>query len=151
MILLVLLMWPLLEIAAAIVVAHFIGILFCLLGLVAGVPAGALLMRAEARVALRHMREALATGRPPGDGALEGALGLLAGPLLIVPGFLTDLLALILLIPLTRRVLGRRLARHARSRFVTRAAGFGRGSRRPYDVDGSAHDTPPSQRPQLHG
>ena len=149
MILLVFLLWPLLEIAAAIVVAEAIGILWCILALIAGVPAGTMLMRAEARVTLRRVRESLAAGRPPRDGALDGALGLFAGPLLIVPGFLTDALALLLLIPAVQRALGRWFVRHARSSFVTRAAGFRRGGPRPYDVDGSVHEPPPP-RPQLH-
>jgi UPF0716 protein FxsA len=151
MILFAFLLWPLLEIAAAFAVAQEIGVLWCLLALIAGVPAGTVLMRAEARVTLRRIRESLAAGRPPGDGALDGALGLGAGPLLILPGFITDAFALLLLIPFVQRALGRWLVRHARSRFVTRAAGFGRGAQRPYDVDGSAHETPPPPRPQLRG
>ena len=44
MILLVFLVWPLLEIGAAIAVAHEIGVLWCILALIAGIPAGTLLM-----------------------------------------------------------------------------------------------------------
>lgn len=151
MILLVLVLWPLAELAAAIAVAHAIGVLWCVILLLAGWPAGSWLLRAEGRTTLRRFREALATGRAPGAEVADRALALLAGPLLIVPGFITDVIAVALLVRPLRRALAGRLMLGARSRFVARAAGFRRGARRPYDVDSTAHDAGPSDRPQLHG
>jgi len=149
-----LLIWIVAEIAAAIAVAHVLGVLWCVLLLLAGWPAGGWLLRAEGRAALARLRDTLAAGRPPGPGLLDSALALLAGPLLIVPGFVTDALALLLLVPMVRRGLGRWLVAHAQSRFVARAARFARGARRDYDVDATASDVPPRPRgdsPQLHG
>jgi UPF0716 protein FxsA len=103
---------------------------------------------------LARLRDTLGAGRPPGPGLLDGALALLAGPLLIVPGFVTDALAVLLLVPVVRRGLGRWLVAHAQSRFVSRAAGFAGGARREYDVDATAYDAtrrPRGDRPQLHG
>ena len=154
MVLAAFLIWIVAEIAAAVAVAHLIGVLWCVLLLVAGWPVGGWLLRAEGRAALTRVRDTLAAGRPSGPGLLEGALGLLAGPLFIVPGFVTDALALMLLVPAARRRLGGWLLAHAQSRAVARAAGFARGARRDYDVEGSASDAPPRRRPdrpQLHG
>jgi UPF0716 protein FxsA len=154
MFLAVFLLWIVAEIAAAIAVAHVIGVLWCVLLLLAGWPFGAWLMRAEGRAALARLRDTLAAGRPPGPGLLDGALALLAGPLFIVPGFVTDVLALVLLVPAARHGLGRWLVAHAQSRFVSRAAGFAGGARRDYDVDATAHDVTPrprGDRPQLNG
>lgn len=154
MFLAVFLLWVVAEIAAAIAVAHVVGVLWCVLLLLVGLPAGGWLLRAEGRAALSRLRATLAAGRPPGPGLLDGALALLAGPLLIVPGFVTDALALLLLVPMVRRSVGRWLLSHAQSRVVSRAAGFARGARREYDVDATAYDATPrprGDRPQLHG
>jgi UPF0716 protein FxsA len=154
MFLAVFLLWIVAEIAAAIAVAHVVGVLWCVLLLLVGFPAGGWLLRAEGRAALARLRDTLGAGRPPGPGLLDGALALLAGPLLIVPGFVTDALAVLLLVPVVRRGLGRWLVAHAQSRFVSRAAGFAGGARREYDVDATAYDAtrrPRGDRPQLHG
>lgn len=154
MLLALFLVWIVAEIAAAVAVANLLGVLWCVLLLLAGWPVGGWLLRAEGRAALARLRVTLAAGRPPGPGLLDGALALLAGPLLIVPGFVTDALALGLLVPAARRLLGRWLLAHAHSRFVSRAAGFARGARRDYDVDAPANDVTPhprGDRPQLHG
>jgi UPF0716 protein FxsA len=145
----VFLLWIVAEIAAAFAVAHVIGVLWCVLLLLVGLPLGGWLLRAEGRAALARLRDTLAAGRPPGPGLLDGALALF-----IVPGFVTDALALVLLVPAARRALGRWLVAHAHSRVVSRAAGFARGARRDYDVDATAQDVPSrpgGDRPQLHG
>jgi len=154
MVLAAFLIWIVAEIAAAVAVAHLIGVLWCVLLLIAGWPVGGWLLRAEGRAALTRVRDTLAAGRPPGPGLLDGGLALLAGPLFIVPGFVTDALALVLLVPAARRRLGGWLLAHAHSRVVSRAAHFARGARRDYDVEGSASDVAPRprpDRPQLHG
>jgi UPF0716 protein FxsA len=155
------LLWVVAEIAAAVAVADLVGVLWCVLLLLAGWPLGGWILRAEGRAALRRLPDTLAAGRPPGPGLLDGALALLAGPLFIVPGFVTDALALVLLVPAARRGLGRRLLAHAQSRLVRRAARVARGARREYDVDATARwdggaaseatPRPRGDRPQLHG
>ncbi len=154
MIPILLIVWLLVEVAAIIAVAHVLGILLCVLLLIAGWPVGTWLMRAEGRAVLRRVRETLATGAPPTAGAGEAAVGLLAGPLFIIPGFVTDLLGLALLVPAVRHHLATRIARRARGRVGGRGGGFSSGAWRPYDVDGSAHETSPPpgfENPQLHG
>jgi UPF0716 protein FxsA len=146
MILAFLILWPVAEIAAAIVVAHAIGVLLTVLLLIAGWPVGTWLMRAEGRATLRRIRAALAAGRSPGPEAVDGALALAGGPLLIVPGFITDVLGLALLVPLVRRRAVALVVRRGRGRFGGRPGGS--GARRDYDVDSTAHDL---DSPQLPG
>lgn len=55
--------------------------------------------------ALRKVRESMAEGIPPGDYILDGISILIAGILLFIPGFLTDVIGLVLLIPFTRKPL----------------------------------------------
>lgn len=101
----ILLLLPVLEIATFVIVAAQIGVLraFGLL-LLAGL-AGGVLLRQAGRSQMNRLRAALAEG----TGRLEikdlGLVYLLAGVLLLIPGFLTDILALLLLIPPVRRAL----------------------------------------------
>lgn len=148
-------LWLAAEVVAVLAVARFVGVWICVLLLIAGWPVGAWLLRAEGRATLRRLRDALATGRAPGPLLADGALALLAGPLFIIPGFVTDLLGLALLVPAVRTRAVGGLTRLAEGRLAAQAARFARGARQPYDVDASAWESrPPSgtgDRPQLHG
>ncbi|MBW2456519.1 MAG: FxsA family protein [Deltaproteobacteria bacterium] len=65
---------------------------------------GGWLAKLEGTRAWHRWREALAAGRLPEEGVLEGLLLLLGGALLITPGVLTDAVGLALLVPWTRRL-----------------------------------------------
>jgi UPF0716 protein FxsA len=66
-------------------------------------------------------------------------LVLLGGGLLLIPGFITDALGALLVLPPTRALARGVVARNLRSRLVLRAVRFGAG-RQPYDVDSTATD-----------
>src|ERR1700753_2924391 len=112
---LLLILWPIAEFAVAFEVAKAIGFLLMILLIIASWPIGSWAMRSQGRLAMRHLREALAAGRPPTDSVLEGALVVAGGVLLITPGFISDVFGVLLLFPPTRalanRVAARRLAR----------------------------------------
>jgi UPF0716 protein FxsA len=64
--------------------------------------AGSVLARLEGFRALSNIEAALARGEMPGEAMLDAALIFVAGILLAIPGFLTDVFALILIVPFTR-------------------------------------------------
>jgi UPF0716 protein FxsA len=101
-------LYPLAELAAIIFVAKAIGVLATLLLLLVFSLAGAWLAKREGLAAWRRFQFATAEGRVPTREVADGAMVLLAGALLLVPGFLTDVLGLLLLVPATR-ALARRL------------------------------------------
>ena len=136
--------WLLAELFVAIKVAGAIGVLAMLLLLVVTWPIGGWVLRSQGRAAWRRLSAAVAAGRSPGREVLDGALVMLGGLLLIVPGFLSDLVGILALLPLTRSLLRRRLARHLHSRFVVGATRFGRPAGA-YDVDSTATDVDQSQ------
>jgi UPF0716 protein FxsA len=68
---------------------------------------GSALLRREGRKAWRAVRDAVDAGRTPGLEAVEGVLVLLGGLLMMLPGFATDLLGLLLVLPPIRRVVAR--------------------------------------------
>ncbi|CAN5259904.1 hypothetical protein BH20ACT9_BH20ACT9_18590 [soil metagenome] len=90
--------------------------------------AGAALVRHEGVRAWRRFREALAQSRIPAEEIVDGALVLVGGTLLLTPGFITDVVGLLLVLPPTR-ALGNRLVRGR----VRRA--FGLRVRRPASGD----------------
>jgi UPF0716 protein FxsA len=146
-------LWPIAELYVAVKVADAIGVLLTVVLLIAGWPLGLWLVRAEGRVAWARLRAASATGRSPGREVLDGALILAGGALFIVPGFITDVLGLVLLVPPTRALARAGLVRNLQSRLVRRATRFGDppGSGRSpdgpggYDVDSTATDIDPAQ------
>jgi len=77
---------------------------------------GAYLARQQGLAAWRRLAAAVQTGEALGSSAVEALLILVAGVLLLTPGFLTDGVGLLLLVPVTRRPIARHLmARWARS------------------------------------
>jgi UPF0716 protein FxsA len=65
------------------------------------------------------------------------------GTLLIIPGFITDLLGVMLLLPPSRAVIRTLVVRNFNSRFVVRATTFTRRPSSTYDVDSTAVDVDP--------
>lgn len=145
---LLLILWPVAELFVAIKVAGAIGVLLTVLLLIAGVPIGIWLTRSEGRAAWRRLSAAVAAERAPGREVIDGALVLVGGVLFIVPGFITDVLGLLLLLAPSRSLAGAAIARNVQSRLVVAATRFSRSPRSHYDVDSTATDI---DRPQLHG
>lgn len=99
------------EIAVFVVIGSRIGALAVVLWVVAAAIAGAALIRRQGVKALARLRATL-DGRweETGSTPVQGLLVVLAGLLLMLPGFLSDAAALFLLLPFVRRSLGQRLS-----------------------------------------
>lgn len=79
---------------------------------------GAFLAKRQGLRAYREWQQALAAGKTPEIGLVEGSLILVGGLLLLTPGLLTDSIGLSLLLPFTRR----RLARFIKARLNAKLA-----------------------------
>ncbi|EYF05820.1 FxsA family protein [Chondromyces apiculatus] len=100
---LLLLAVPLIELWLLFVIGGAIGF-WSTLGLVVGMALlGTALAKHEGRRVLGSWQSALATGQVPDEGITSGFLVLLGAVLLLIPGVLTDVVGLLLLIPPTRR------------------------------------------------
>lgn len=77
---------------------------------------GAALTKAQGTRALTRFRQATAEGRLPHLEVIDGLLILLAGAVLLTPGFLTDTVGFLLLLPPFRAVLRGRLATYLKSK-----------------------------------
>ena len=101
---------------------------------------GSLLLRSQGRAVWRRFNAVMAEGRMPHREVIDGVLIVFGGAFLITPGFITDIVGLVLLIPPSRAVVRRLVARRLGTRLAVSVAERGRG--RGYDVDGTAteHD-----------
>ena len=144
MIVLIPLLWLLAELFVVIRVADAIGAAYTVLALIISWPLGVWALRSRGGAAWRRLSDAVATGRSPGREVIDGVLILIGGLLLIVPGFISDVLGICALLPPTRSLLRGWLTRHLHGRFVVRATRFAGGTR-PDDVDSTATDVDQSQ------
>jgi UPF0716 protein FxsA len=94
-----LLVIPLMEIAVFVVVGQQIGVLATLGLVLATAVAGSILLRIQGFGVLSRMQHDLAEGRLPGRELVHGVMILLAGILLLTPGFVTDAIGLLLFVP----------------------------------------------------
>jgi UPF0716 protein FxsA len=104
---------------------------------------GALLFKSQGRSVWRRFNSALSEGRVPHREVIDGVLVIFGGAFLITPGFLSDIVGALLLIPPTRSLVRRFLVRRLGRRLVVSAPG------RSYDVEGSAREYDDAPRRRL--
>jgi UPF0716 protein FxsA len=168
---------PLVELYVIIEVGRAIGVLPTIGLLFLDSVLGAMLLRSQGRAVWRRFNLALNEGRVPARETFDGAMVIVGGTLLLTPGFVTDLVGLLLLLPPTRAAIRRFLSGIAKRRTLAGRAvfwGFGRyedgraarpgepypprgrppGAGPGYDVEGTGHevtDDPGRELPESHG
>lgn len=100
---------PLIEIWAILQVGQLVGPWWTIALLVLDSIVGAWLIKREGGRAFRALRQALEGGRMPAAEIADGALILIGGTLMLSPGFVLDLVGILLILPLTRPVARRLL------------------------------------------
>jgi len=101
---------PVLELYVIIQVGRGIGVGWTIILLLAISVFGAWLVRREGRRAWRALQEAIGSGRMPNRELADGALILVGGTLLLTPGFITDVVGFVLILPFSRPLARRGLA-----------------------------------------
>jgi UPF0716 protein FxsA len=124
---------PLAELYVIYKVGDAIGILPTLLLLAADSVLGSLLLRWQGRAVWRRFTKALQEGRMPNREVLDGVLVIFGGAFLITPGFLTDVVGLLCLLPPTRILLRRLIVRRLGRRVIVATAPD-------FDVEGTASE-----------
>jgi UPF0716 protein FxsA len=142
---------PIVELYVIIQIGSLIGVWPTIALLLADAVLGSLLLRHQGRGAWRRFNQALAERRFPGREVADGLLIAIGGTLLLTPGFVTDILGAIFLIPPTRALVRRLLRGYMGKRFaVVGVAGPSAAppASRSYDFDATAEEIP-SDGPQL--
>ena len=144
-----LVIWPIAELFVMVLVAQTIGVFYTLCLIFLSTVSGILFLRHRGRAHWDRFRLALAERRPPAKEAFNGVMITAGAFLLIIPGFITTALGLLLLFPPTRYVIRIVLFFLFASRFKVAATtttwgakGYGayRGRQTRYDVEGEAID-----------
>lgn len=141
---------PIVELYVIIQIGSLIGVWPTIALLLADAILGSMLLRHQGRGAWRRFNAALAERRFPGKEVADGLLIAIGGTLLLTPGFVTDILGAIFLIPPTRAIVRRLMRGYVGRRFVVMGspgafgtAGPGPGpssSSRGYDYEGTAEE-----------
>lgn len=124
---------PIAELAVLISVGQQIGIADTILLMIGVSVVGAFMARRQGLGVLREVQRRTARGEVPGKELTDGLLVLVAGVLLLTPGFVTDAVALVLLVPPVRAGI-RAVVRRSFEKRVTVVQGF-ESRRRTIDAD----------------
>jgi UPF0716 protein FxsA len=149
---------PIVELYLILQVGEAIGAPLTILILVVDSIVGSLLLKSQGRAVWGRFNETMAAGKLPHREVLDGVMVIFGGAFLITPGFITDVLGLLLLLPPTRYVIRRFLVRMLGGRVAIGVAGAAgaasrRRSGRAFDVEGTAtevdQDSLEPRRPRL--
>jgi UPF0716 protein FxsA len=110
---------PLVELALLIKVGTYIGTFNTVLIVILTAAAGAYMARLEGIGVMYRIQENLAHGVFPADELISGLMILVAGVLLLTPGFLTDILGFLMVFPPSRESIKRILRRYFEKRINT--------------------------------
>ncbi len=112
--------------------------------------AGTALLRLQGLAVLRKAQASLEENRFPIDVVFDGLCLLVAGALLLTPGFFTDTVGLLLFVPPVRAAIGKALARVlvARGSVEFRSNGSFSGPRPGNVIDGEFQDITPNEDPE---
>ncbi len=125
---------PILEIYVFVAVGSEIGALATIALTLLTAVAGTIMLRVQGFSLLMRIRAEIDAGRVPGDDLVHGALIVVAAILLLVPGFVTDAIGLILFIPPVRSAIGHYLVSHADMTIVS-SGGMKRSGEKVVDLD----------------
>lgn len=144
---------PVVEIALFVYVGQWLGVWKTIGLVILAAVLGVAILRYQGLGALRKINRDLRKARPPADGIVDGFMIVVASLLLIIPGFLTDFLGLLLIIPPIRHLVWRLWGRSVRIRTYSGHPRRGRRREEFYDLppedfrrDDAPGDPPPTLR-----
>lgn len=120
--LLLFLIFPILELYVFFKVSSAIGFFPALLLIFAGSALGLLVVRVAGLATALRTRDSLQRGEMPAEEMFHGLMLALGGGLLLIPGFISDIVGLFLLLPFVRRLLGRKLRQRAEAQAMRQRA-----------------------------
>ncbi len=123
---------PLIEIAFFVLIGNAIGLWPTLAGVLLMAVAGSLILRWQGLALLNEIRSSMGRGQLPARALADAMMVAIAGVLLLLPGYFSDLIGILLLLPPVRTLLYRFLA--SRVQVVsTRGASYSYDQRRVAD------------------
>ena len=109
---------PIAELYVLMAVEDRIGLGTTLLAILITAVVGASMLRRQGTATMAAIRRQTSVGQFPGKDLAHGGILLVAGGLLLTPGFITDAVGFALLVPAIREIVRLRLAQYFRERTV---------------------------------
>jgi UPF0716 protein FxsA len=120
--LLLFLLFPVLELYVFFKVSTAIGFFPALLLIIAGSALGVLVLRVAGLATVLRTRASLQRGELPAEQMFNGLVTAMGGVLMIVPGFISDVLGVLCLLPFTRHFLIRKVRERAQAQAMRQRA-----------------------------
>ncbi len=119
---------PIIEIFFLIKVGEIIGIWWTILLVVLTAVIGAGLLRQQGLSTLARFQQNMGQGKLPAQEMVEGILLAVGGALLMTPGFVTDTLGFLCLLPFSRKFIAANIIKRSAISMSARMGGFSQGS-----------------------
>jgi len=119
---------PIIEIFFLIKVGEVIGALPTIILVVLTAVIGAGLLRQQGLSTLARLQQSLGQGKLPAQEMIEGVLLAVGGALLMTPGFVTDTMGFLCLLPVTRQLLAKAIIKRSALQMQIKMGGFAQGS-----------------------
>ncbi|ETT82597.1 MULTISPECIES: FxsA family protein [Viridibacillus] len=103
-ILLFLLLIPIIEIAVVLISGKLIGAMYTLVLIIVTGILGIYLAKTQGVKAFKDIQQAIQNGQPPGNAMINGLLIFIGGMFLVLPGFVSDIIGLLLVFRPTRNL-----------------------------------------------
>lgn len=140
---------PTIEISVLIRVGEVLGVWTTVALCLFTAVVGASLVRSQGISTLMDVQQKLARGEAPGQEIVEGMMLAMAGVLLVIPGFVTDFIGLLLLTPFTRKPVAAYVFKRMKLKMVAKGqfgAGFGSQGQNPFGQQGPFNNNPFDQQ-----
>jgi len=118
---------PIIEIYLLIKVGEIIGALPTIILVVLTAVIGAGLLRQQGLSTLARFQQNLSTGKLPAQELVEGILLAVGGALLMTPGFVTDTIGFLCLIPFSRKFIAATIIKNSTMKMTSKMGGFTQG------------------------
>lgn len=100
----ILILVPIIEIAVVLISGKLIGAFQTLLLIVVTGVLGVYLAKTRGFKAFQQLKTAIERGQAPGDAIIDGVLTFIGSIILVLPGFISDIIGILLVIPATRKL-----------------------------------------------
>jgi len=146
--LLLVLLFPVLELFVLVRVGMSLGFFATFLLVVASSLAGLFIIRIAGFATAMRARESLSRGELPAQQMLDGLMIAVGGGLLLLPGFISDVLGVICLLPITRRILVKTMRKRAEEQ-ASRQRAFSEDMQASNDPGQPSSIHPASRKPDV--
>ncbi len=138
---------PIIEITVIMQVGALLGLWPTVAIVILSAWLGAKYVRQQGLATLQSVQSKMAQGEMPSNEIVTGLMLLVAGVLLVTPGFVTDIFGLSLLIPGVRNAIAKYVQKHIKVNQLGAGASFHHGTSNGFGASGNVYQHDPQEQP----